>query len=288
MKKIYPFWIKKINVGHKKILALYFLNFLILCIWFEIGLILFFLQTIIISYFVLFYGINFILDTIETKNEKKEVVFYFLPTNQAKNRKFLKVKKTNFLSSKIYLNNHKKWAYFPILENIIEKTLNNNFHSALILGGGGAAFPYQLINKYPEIKIDVVEKEKKIIKIAKKWFIDDYVSKINFIQSDACTFVTKTKNKYDFTFVDLFINAQPPKIIMNSKFIFQLKQIVNQQGLIFINFGSYKTNDLELDLAIKKYQQIFPQINIYLWRTTIFGIAHQNKLKKIKNTVKII
>ncbi len=125
----------------------------------------------------------------------------------------------------------------------------------LFIGLGGATIPKALMKLLPNVKIDVVEIDPEVIKIAKEYFSFSSTDNIKIFEQDGVDFVKKaTPETYDIVFLDGFdVNYIPPAFL-TSEFTDSLKKILTKTGIACVNtFLASESYQLESQL----YQNSF-------------------------------
>lgn len=152
---------------------------------------------------------------------------------------------------------------------------NIEINDVLLIGGGGYSYPKYYISHYPEKKMDVVEIDEDITKIAKKYFyldklIEDYDlennKRLNFITDDGRIFLNKNTKKYDAILNDAFSGNTPAKTLTTIECIQNIKKSLNENGLYLSNIISALEGDdskfIKAEVATLK--QVFK--NVYVFR----------------------
>jgi len=130
----------------------------------------------------------------------------------------------------------------------------------LILGMSGGASVRQFQQFFPEIKIDAVEIDPKIIEIAQKSFGIKESDGLSIFEADARPFLAKSDKKYDMVEIDLFQgNPYIPFYVVTREFFQSVLAHLNDQGLIMMNiFAPGQQEILEPVLATMK--SVFPSV----------------------------
>jgi spermidine synthase len=125
----------------------------------------------------------------------------------------------------------------------------------LFIGLGGATIPKALMKLLPNVKIDVVEIDPEVIKIAKEYFSFSATDNIKIFEQDGVDFVKKAMPEtYDIVFLDGFdVNYIPPAFLTR-EFTDSLKKILTKTGIACVNtFVASESYQLESQL----YQNSF-------------------------------
>lgn len=114
---------------------------------------------------------------------------------------------TNKFSFQTITHNNITWM--SIIPNEIETmkdAINLVKGDVLVYGLGLGYFPYMISLKEDVNKITIIEKDPNIVSLFKKVILPQFKNqnKINIIQEDAFTYEKNSKDKYDYSFVDLY------------------------------------------------------------------------------------
>lgn len=160
--------------------------------------------------------------------------FHFDPeTNQEKEYRELLV---NNISQTIMDKKNPNKSYWDYVDILMEKiNFYKNGDKTLLLGLGGGTLYKQLINS--NLNVDVVEIDSRIEKIAKEYFEID--SDVKVVVDDARHYLNISDKKYDIIIYDLYHSETPPIHLMTQEAFNEIKEILNPNGLLIINFYGY-------------------------------------------------
>lgn len=178
----------------------------------------------------------------------------------------------------------KRKPHRPILKYLPSLCLNLNIKpitpcQIVMLGAGAGAIYHYLKYYHPEVQLDLVEKDKKIITIAYDFF--DIQQPI--IECDAFSYI-KNSQSYEHIFIDIFINQELPEIMSQIDFIKQCK--IKTHNCVSINLLSTnhpsKTNHI-----IHLIREVFNQKTLCLFvkkksNIIIHAFRQDNYLDHIK------
>lgn len=128
------------------------------------------------------------------------------------------------------------YSYSKIVEII------NNPRRLLFLGGGGCISPLYFLKKYPHASIDIVEIDKTMIELAKK-YCGLNNPRVTFYNKSARNFVNSCQNKYELIFLDI---AQ--ETIVGKKILSNM-----QKGNAYIIHEYFRTHSFE---SLSKINQL--------------------------------
>jgi spermidine synthase len=104
----------------------------------------------------------------------------------------------------------------------------------LIIGLGGGTTIFQARALFKNVNIEAVDINKKSIEMSSR-FIDVKNEKIYIM--DGNDFVKNCKNRYDVIILDAYDDYFIPDQFLTDDFIFQVKRILNDNGLFLINYA---------------------------------------------------
>ena len=151
---------------------------------------------------------------------------------------------------------------------------NIDIKNVLMIGGAGYSYPKYYISHYQDKKMDVVEIDEDIVKIAKEYFyLDELIEKydkdnerLNLITDDGRIYLNKTKEKYDAILNDAFSGKTPAKTLTTIECVQKIKESLNPNGVYMTNIlNSLEGEDsLFLRAEVNTLKQVFK--NVYLIR----------------------
>jgi spermidine synthase len=124
--------------------------------------------------------------------------------------------------------------------------------NALLIGGGGMAFPKYYLNCMPMGRIDVLEKDSRYIELAKEYFFYKEDDRVRVIEGDGASFISKTAMsnasansdpdmmKYDLIIFDAFDGNKPPKELFSESIYKLVRQIMSSGGILALNMLNEK------------------------------------------------
>lgn len=146
--------------------------------------------------------------------------------------------------------------------NLLVPGINN----ALMLGGAGFTFPRYFIENGLGNNIDVVEIDSKMVDIARKYFFLKDDPRMKIFLTDARLFVKNTNKKYDVIYFDAFSSINPPYHLTTLEFMYQLRDLLTDRGIVMINMISSttgkKSNFLEIEGNTLK--KVFGEVDMFV------------------------
>lgn len=114
----------------------------------------------------------------------------------------------------------------------------------LLIGLGGGAIAHFLLHHHPEACIDVVEKEERVIRLARGYFKLPVRESFNIIHQDALSFLQTTTNsaEYHIAFVDIFTPGAMATPLFVADFHRAVLSRLTADGVLAINLWSGDTD----------------------------------------------
>lgn len=122
-----------------------------------------------------------------------------------------------------------------VMLNAIEAIEICDNANALVLGMGGGSIITILNSKKKEIKIDAVEIDRAVIKIAHDFFCISSNKNLHIVEADAFSFVESCNKIYNLIIIDLFIDDEVPDLVFTREFLRSCKKILADDGTIILN-----------------------------------------------------
>lgn len=161
----------------------------------------------------------------------------------------------------------------------LAKHFKHDLQYSLLIGGAAYSYPKDYLRKYPLAKLDVVEIDPELTKLAKKYFNLKDDSRLTIYHEDGRTFLNKTENKYDVIFMDAFTAyLSIPYQLTTKQAAQKMFNALSQDGVVLVNIISAiegeKGKFLRAELAT--YKAMFPQVYLIPVRDNNDGLRVQN------------
>jgi spermidine synthase len=131
--------------------------------------------------------------------------------------------------------------------------------SVLIIGLGGGTIPRALRQVIPQARIDVVEIDPAVVKVARRYFDLGDSSHLNVIEADGRVQVKRAlrqQHRYDLIMLDAFDHEYIPEHLLTHEFLKEVKSLLAPDGVLAANtFSSSRLYDHES----ATYASVFPQ-----------------------------
>ncbi len=170
------------------------------------------------------------------------------------------VKVTEINNEKFLILNNDKWVHSienkdNILVNRYYDLFNlapiiTNAKSTLLLGMGAGTNIKQYRQFFPELEIDAIEIDKKVIEVGYNYFnIPKEDTKTKIYNEDAKTFVKKSNKKYDVIVLDFYAgDIYIPFYLTTQEFFKDLKEHLTEEGIIIMNVLRLPSKERENDV----------------------------------------
>jgi spermidine synthase len=149
--------------------------------------------------------------------------------------------------------------YYSLLPFIFEDTPRN----ALIIGLGGGIIANQFRYFHPQIAVDGVEIDPKVIQVARNYFA--LSPDVRVFNQDGRIFVTLSKKKYDLVIIDAYTQQiYIPFHLTTVEFFTKLKDRLSEQGIVAMNVSAPRVDSPLLQSIMNTLRLVFR--HVYLFR----------------------
>lgn len=142
-----------------------------------------------------------------------------------------------------------------------------DFERTLVIGGAGYSFPKEYLRVYENARIDVVEIDPSMTRIARDFFRLKDDPRMNIIHEDGRTFINRAESaKYDTVLIDAFTSLfTVPQHLTTIEAATNIQRILKDDGVVIFNLGSAITGKGSqfLQAELRTYQQVFPHVYLF-------------------------
>lgn len=203
-----------------------------------------------------------------------ESPYNFLSVKQFDKAKLLMVNEGRgvqsiFREDEILTGNY--WDYAALLPFLGQR---GNSYLIIGLAAGTSA---RLIHQFsPEIAIDGVEIDKKIIALGEKYFgLAD--TKARVFLEDGRMFLRHAPRRYDYVMVDVYSNEfYIPFHLATKEFFEEVKQIMTKNGMLLMNIA-FKREELLTEFLESTLASVFPEVRVLEIESNTFLFASNEK-----------
>lgn len=127
--------------------------------------------------------------------------------------------------------------------------LNPDPRTVLIIGLGGGTLPRALEQLLPEVRIDVVEIDPAVVRVAGQYFDFKADARVRVIEADGRVYVKRAlreDKRYDLVMLDAFDHEYIPEHLLTQEFLREVKTLLTPGGVLAANtFSSSRLYDHE-------------------------------------------
>ena len=139
--------------------------------------------------------------------------------------------------------------------------LNPSPERILIIGLGGGTLPRALQKLFPAAKIDAVEIDPAVVRVASKYFGFTPGPLTGVFEEDGRVFakrMAKQGVKYDLVMLDAFDHEYIPEHLLTREFLLEIKGLLTPEGVLAANtFASSKLYDFESATYFSVFGQFY-------------------------------
>jgi spermidine synthase len=160
---------------------------------------------------------------------------------------------------------HIAYKYERIYAEILKwKFPRYAFFSSLTIGGGGYTFPRYMEAFYPNARIEVVEIDPEITKIAHTYLGLPDDTGIRSYNTDGRWFVMNCQDRYDLIFTDAYNDLSIPYHLTTKEFASYLNTIMKPEGILLSNIIDDFQKGAFLPSYMRTLVEVFGENNVRL------------------------
>lgn len=171
-----------------------------------------------------------------------------------------------FVQSVIYLDGEDLFAKYNRFYHLL-RHIRPDFHSTLMIGGAGYAFPQNYLRTYPDALIDVVEIDPQMTEIARQYFRLEDDPRLKIIHEDGRVFLNRSRSAaYDAVFMDAFGSLfSVPYQLTTVEAVRNISRVLDDNGVVIFNIGSAIRGESSrfLQAEIATYRAFFPSVHLF-------------------------
>jgi len=112
---------------------------------------------------------------------------------------------------------------------------NPDIRSVLVIGLGGGTIPKRFVRDYPKVKMEAVEIDPDVIKIAARYFDVKPNARLQIDEADGRQFLRRSKAKYDLIVLDAYYADTVPFFLTTKEFFVIVKDHLSANGVFVSN-----------------------------------------------------
>lgn len=150
--------------------------------------------------------------------------------------------------------------------------------NVLFVGLGAGLMPMCLRHCYPTVEMDIVELDKTIPDIAKKYFDFQPDDSMDIIIDDGRAYLNRCNDKYDIIFIDAYYGDSLPFHLTTSEFFKRVKNALYPGGTVVMNIVADSKKMKYITSLFKTVNKTFRNTALYLTprKTNFVLLASQN------------
>jgi spermidine synthase len=150
----------------------------------------------------------------------------------------------------------------------------------LLIGGGAFTLPGEILKYFPNLSIDVIERDPELINIAKRFFGLKQTANLKIINGDGREYLEKTSKFYDLILLDAFQHSIIPKALSTNEFARLLQSRLAKKGVAAANIISayHGPHNSIIKEHYATYNSVFKHADIFPADTTLSLWISQNFL----------
>jgi predicted membrane-bound spermidine synthase len=131
--------------------------------------------------------------------------------------------------------------------------------NALFIGLAGGTAARQSAAAYPGVRIDGVEIDPEIVRLAKKYFALDRPD-VNIVVDDGRYFLRRTDRHYDLIGIDAYRQPYIPFQLTTKEFFQEVSAHLSPDGTVVVNVGRAGTDYRLVDVIASTMRAVFPDV----------------------------
>ena len=132
----------------------------------------------------------------------------------------------------------------------------------LLIGLGGASLPRFIQKQFPNLRLDIVELDPEVVKVAQEYFSFQGTPNTRVLVLDGRLFLKRIEKKYDVILLDAYAGDRVPFHMTTLEFVRLVKQHLAPGGVVATNlWDPARTRFLEAEK--RTYQMSFPQTYLF-------------------------
>jgi predicted membrane-bound spermidine synthase len=154
-----------------------------------------------------------------------------------------------------------QYGYLRIFDEVVRAS---GVSRLLFIGGGGYTLPRKIENENPRMRIDVVEIDPAVTRVAQRFFGLPRTTRIRTINEDARWFTMGDRGPYDVVFIDAFNDLSVPYHLTTQDYARELRRLLAPRGIVAANVIDDFEQGRFLASYIRTLQSVFPHVALVL------------------------
>jgi len=144
--------------------------------------------------------------------------------------------------------------------------INPDIKSVLVIGLGGGTIPKRFVRDYPQVKVDAVEIDPDVIKIAARYFDVHPGPRLTIHESDGRRFLRNSKQNWDLIVLDAYYADTVPFFLTTREFFKLVRDHLTPNGMLVNNVLGNVTgqNSKFFRSVYRTMAEVFPQVHAFV------------------------
>ncbi len=142
-----------------------------------------------------------------------------------------------------------------------------NFRRVLVIGGAGYSIPKEILRRYPQATVDVVEIDPLMTEMARRYFGLHDDPRLRIAHQDGRIFLNHAPTAgYDVIMIDAFSSLlSVPDQLTTIEAVREINRILRPEGVVIFNVGSAVSGRASgfLQAEINTYRSVFDQVDLF-------------------------
>lgn len=130
----------------------------------------------------------------------------------------------------------------------------------LMIGLGGGSISTYYGRAMPDVHIDTVELDQRVIDVAKQYFAVRETARVRYIAADGRVFLNRSKDRYDLILLDAYRGGYVPFHLLTREFYTLVKDRLTPGGAVAFNVHD---GTKLYHSTVKTLSEVFPIIDLY-------------------------
>lgn len=161
----------------------------------------------------------------------------------------------------------------------------------LLIGGGACTLPLAIMEKYPAVRVDVIERDPLLPELAGQYFGFHETDMVKVRITDGWQYLAEAHEPYDMILIDVFVHASVPAQFQTSELGRRCRRLLAEHGVVAMNvIAAYHGRHAALlGREVAAFQgsfgdvQLFPASNgISYWTPQNFVLTAQHDSRDLQ------
>lgn len=135
----------------------------------------------------------------------------------------------------------------------------------LVIGGGAFTFPGHLVKTFPDVRVDAVEIDPALNKLAAQYFNYKPSPRLQIHHSDGRAYLNTNTTPYNLVYMDAFSSLNPPFQLTTRQTVERIENSLTEDGVAVVNvIAAYENGGGDYARAITEtYKSVFRYVSLH-------------------------